>query len=101
MERLEHERTVYSRRLAQVEIRSPIEGIVVTGDLRRYESATVKVGQSLYEIAPLDRLVAEMAVPEEDLEQVADGALLSLWLDPVPYQMGRKRGAIAPAGRTA
>ncbi len=84
MERLEHERMVFTHRLEQVDIRSPIEGIVVTGDLRRYESATVKVGQSLYEIAPLNRLVAEMAVPEEDLEQVADGAELSLWLDAAP-----------------
>jgi RND family efflux transporter MFP subunit len=84
MERLEHELSVFMLRLEQVEIRSPIDGIVVTGDLRKYESATVKVGQTLYEIAPLDQLVAEIAVPEEDLEQVSEGAELSLWLDAAP-----------------
>jgi hypothetical protein len=83
MERLEHERAVLVRRLAQLEIRSPIAGIVVTGDLRRYEAATVKVGQSLYEIAPLDRLTAELSIPEEDLEQVFDGADVTIRLDAV------------------
>jgi RND family efflux transporter MFP subunit len=83
MERLQHERELLVRRLEQLEIRSPIAGIVVTGDLRRYESATVKVGQSLYEIAPLDRLTAEVAIPEEDLEQVFPGADVSIRLDAV------------------
>lgn len=83
MDRLEHECSVLSRRLEQLEIRSPIAGVVVVGDLRRYESATLKIGQSLFEIAPLDQLVAELAVPEEDLEQVTVGADVSVWLDAI------------------
>lgn len=84
MERLEHEREVLRRRLEQLEIRSPIAGIVVTGDLARYEAATLEVGQTLYEIAPLDRFTAELAVPEEDLEAVAQGAALTIRLDATP-----------------
>lgn len=84
MERLEHERDLLRRRLEQLEIRSPIAGIVVTGDLRRYEGATLKVGHQLYEIAPLDRLTAELAVPEEDLEQVAENSEAVIRLDAVP-----------------
>lgn len=83
MERLDHECAVIRRRLEQLEIRSPIAGVVVTGDLLSYESATLKVGQTLYEIAPLNRLRAELAVPEEDLEQVHDGAPVTIWLDAV------------------
>lgn len=84
MERLEHEREVLRRRLEQLEIRSPIAGVVVTGDLLRYEAATLEVGQTLYEIAPLDRFTAELAVPEEDLEAVAQGAAVAIWLDATP-----------------
>jgi RND family efflux transporter MFP subunit len=84
MDRLEHERDVFQRRLEQLDIRSPIDGIVVTGDLLSYESATLKIGQSLYEIAPLDRLSAELAVPEQDLEYVAKGAEIVIKLDAVP-----------------
>jgi multidrug resistance efflux pump len=83
MERLEHERDLLKRRLEQLEIRSPIAGIVVTGDLRRYEAATLKIGHDLYEIAPLDHLTAELAVPEEDLEQVAENAEAVIRLDAV------------------
>jgi len=80
-DRFEHERVAAMRRLKQVDICSPISGIVVSGDLKRHEGATVKLGQSLYEVAPLDRLIAELAVPEEDLELVVPGARLSLRLD--------------------
>jgi multidrug resistance efflux pump len=83
-ERFIHENNVLIRRLKQVEITSPISGIVVSGDLKRHEGATVKVGQSLYEVAPLDKLIAEIAIPEEDLELVAAGAPISLRLDAFP-----------------
>jgi biotin carboxyl carrier protein len=83
-ERYMHEKNVLTRRLKQVEITSPISGIVVSGDLKRHEGATVKVGQSLYEVAPLDKLIAEIAVPEEDLEVVTSGAPLTLRLDAFP-----------------
>jgi hypothetical protein len=83
MERLEHERDLLRRRLEQLEIRSPIAGIVVTGDLRRYEGATLKVGHSLYEIAPMDRLTAELAIAEEDLERVLENAEATIRLDAV------------------
>jgi biotin carboxyl carrier protein len=83
-ERFAHEKKVLTRRLKQVEITSPISGIVVSGDLKRHESATVKVGQSMYEVAPLEKLIAEIAVPEEDLELVVTGAPLTLRLDAFP-----------------
>jgi multidrug efflux pump subunit AcrA (membrane-fusion protein) len=99
MERLEHERELLRRRLEQLEIRSPIAGIVVIGDLRRYEAATLKVGQTLYEIAPLDRLTAELAVPEEDLEQVAENAEGVIRLDAVAGSAYEVRiGRIRPRG---
>lgn len=83
MERLEHEREVLQRKLEQLEIRSPIAGVVVSGDLRRYTAATLRVGQDLYEIAPLDQLTVEIAVAEEDLEQVAEQADVDVHLDAV------------------
>ncbi|HEY2410646.1 MAG TPA: efflux RND transporter periplasmic adaptor subunit [Pirellulaceae bacterium] len=83
-ERLAHEKKVLTRRLKQVEITSPISGILVSGDLKRHEGATVKVGQSMYEVAPLEKLIAEIAVPEEDLELVVTGAPVTLRLDAFP-----------------
>jgi RND family efflux transporter MFP subunit len=83
-QRLEHELAVLEERLKKLEIKSPIDGIVVSGDLRRNEGAAVKVGQSLFEIAPLESVVAEIAVPEEDLEGVSLRAPVTLRLDAAP-----------------
>jgi RND family efflux transporter MFP subunit len=83
-ERYLHEKKVLARRLQQVEIKSPISGIVVSGDLKRHEGATVKIGQSMYEVAPLEKLIAEIAIPEEDLELVTTGAPVTLRLDAFP-----------------
>ena len=83
-ERLQHEQAVWLRKQEQVEIRSPISGIVVSGDLKRNEGAAVKLGQSLYAVAPLAHLNAEFAIPEEDLELVSLDAKVSLRLDALP-----------------
>ncbi len=83
-ERYLQERAALTRRLQQVEISSPISGIVVSDDLKRHEGAAVKIGQSLYEVAPLEKLVAEVAIPEEELELVASGSPVTVRLDAFP-----------------
>ncbi|MBL8828338.1 MAG: efflux RND transporter periplasmic adaptor subunit, partial [Planctomycetaceae bacterium] len=55
MERLTQERDLIERRMQQLEIRAPIGGVIVSGDLRRHAGATVNVGHTLYEVAPLER----------------------------------------------
>ena len=53
IQRQEVKRQLLERRLANLEIKSPIDGIVVAGDLQRSEGVPVNVGQVLYEVAPL------------------------------------------------
>lgn len=72
------------RRLDQAVLRSPIDGLVVRGDLRRVEGTTVTVGQTLFEIAPPDSALAEVAIPEEDVALVRVGMPLTLRCDAFP-----------------
>jgi multidrug resistance efflux pump len=44
-------------------IRSPIDGVVLTGNLERSEGVPVSTGQKLFEVAPLDRMLMEIAIP--------------------------------------
>jgi len=60
-------------RIRQAEIRSPIDGTVVSGDLERQIGAPVKTGDVMFEVAPLASLRAELAVPERDIAEVAKG----------------------------
>jgi multidrug efflux pump subunit AcrA (membrane-fusion protein) len=71
-------------RFAHLEIKSPIDGIVVSGDLQRSEGVPVSVGQVLYEVAPLDRLTAELAIADEEISLVAEDMPVSLRFDAHP-----------------
>jgi multidrug efflux pump subunit AcrA (membrane-fusion protein) len=66
IERLKHQ-------LEQLTITSPIAGVIVRGELQRVEGAPLARGQNLFEIAPLSPLVAELAVPEEEVRLVKAG----------------------------
>ncbi|KPK86128.1 MAG: hypothetical protein AMJ81_01995 [Phycisphaerae bacterium SM23_33] len=56
--------------IEKARIVSKISGLVVTGDLRRQVGAPVKMGDVLFEVAPVDRLRAELAVPDNQIADV-------------------------------
>lgn len=60
-------------RQGNLDISSSIDGFVLKGDLEEAHGAPVKIGQSLFEIAPLSPLKLEVAVPEEDVAYVQPG----------------------------
>ena len=58
--------------------------MVLSGDLKRVEGMPVTIGQNLFEIAPLDEMVFEIAVPERDYAHVNIGRPLTIVLDTYP-----------------
>jgi multidrug efflux pump subunit AcrA (membrane-fusion protein) len=81
---LELEIRTLERRCENLEVKSPLDGVVVTGDLIRMQGAPLQVGQRLFEVAPLSALLAEIAVPQEEIGYVAVGMPVELALDAVP-----------------
>jgi hypothetical protein len=73
MERLALKTKLLEHRTERLDIRSPIDGIVISGDLKKAEGVPLTVGQSLFEIAPLERMIVEIAVPEADIAHIAEG----------------------------
>lgn len=67
-----------------LDLKSPIRGIVVSGDQKRVEGMPVTVGQALFEVAPLDRMVFELAIPEEEFAHVSAGQTAIVRLDAFP-----------------
>lgn len=84
VEQLQREIELYETRQEKLDIRSPIDGVIVTGDLERVAGAPLSVGQSLYEIACLDRLIAEVAVPEDVVAGVRRDMPVRVVLDAAP-----------------
>ena len=78
VQQLQRRRDLLQRRLGQLNITSPISGIVVTGDLRRSIGAPLETGQVLFEIAPLDRVLLEIEIPEREIGLVNEDSPVQL-----------------------
>lgn len=61
-----------THQIEKARIVPPISGILVTGDLKRQIGAPVKVGNVLFEVAPLKSLRAELSVPEDQIADVRE-----------------------------
>ncbi len=88
MERLDLKTRLLTDRAKHLEIKSPLAGIIVSGDLERAEGVPVSIGQTLFEVAPLQQMTLELAVPEDELAYVDVGAAVQIRLDAYP---GEKR----------
>lgn len=64
------ELSLVQQKLAVLDIRAPISGVVVAGDLRRAEGQPVRQGQVLFEVAPLDEMLVEIDVPDREFSRV-------------------------------
>ncbi len=93
MQRLELKQQLLRHRGENLEIRSPLEGIVISGDLEKVEGAPLKIGESLFEIAPLDRLLVEIAIEDREINYVREGAEVEVRLEAYPWR--KWRGQIA------
>lgn len=86
MERLSLTTKLLDHRTENLEIRSPIAGIVVSGELKRAEGVRLSMGQTLFEIAPLDRMIVEVEIPESELANVPSNTIASIRLEAFPNQ---------------
>ncbi len=84
LQRLGIQQRLLQHRLDNLAIRSPIDGVVVAGDLEKASGAPLTIGQSLFEIAPLDRMLCELSIPEEDVGRIAAGGVVRVRLEARP-----------------
>jgi multidrug resistance efflux pump len=71
-------------RAENLDIRCPIAGVVVRGDARRRENARLSMGDTLFEIAPLEKMVVDVFVQDEDVSYVRPGQEVKIRLDAFP-----------------
>ena len=85
-ERLKLQTNLLEYRRDNLEIRSPIAGVVVAGDLKHSEGTPVTKGQTLFEVAPLGETVVEIAIPEHEWASVRTGMPVTFELYALPGQ---------------
>jgi len=84
MRQLEHQIALLKNRQENLQINSPVNGVVISGDLQRVEGAPVTTGQTLLEVAPMDKVIVEVAVEESNIAYLCDAAATSVRLDAFP-----------------
>ncbi|MEQ8786461.1 MAG: efflux RND transporter periplasmic adaptor subunit [Pirellulaceae bacterium] len=89
MQRVELRRRLLEHRSENLEIRSPLPGMVISGELDRSEGAPLAVGEVMFEIAPLDAMVLEVGVPESEIAYVEQGMQVEIILDAYPRHSWR------------
>lgn len=71
--RLEKQIDLLKEREQHLVLTSPIDGIVLAGDMMRIQGSPVNKGQVLFEVAPLNKMIVELGVNEEDIGYVERG----------------------------
>lgn len=78
MDKLDAALEVLRQRRERIELHSPIDGVLLAGDLKRNTGSPLRTGQALFEIAPLDTLLAEIQIPDHAIAHVRAGMPVAL-----------------------
>ena len=81
LRRLENQESLLQFKESNLQMSSPIEGIVLSGSIDRRENYPVTKGQVLYEVAPLDHLRIEVAMPADEVMHVKQGDSVEVFVD--------------------
>ena len=82
-QQLTRQHDLLSDRLGRLEVTSPIDGIVVSGDLDKYVGSPLERGQTLIEVAPMDRMIIEVEIPEHEIAYVTTNSDTRVKLDAI------------------
>tara|TARA_R110002096_G_scaffold26518_10_gene81787 strand:- start:10512 stop:12380 length:1869 start_codon:yes stop_codon:yes gene_type:complete len=81
-----------------LEVLAPIDGMVLSGDLKQSEGVPVSKGQQLFEIAKIDQLRVEIGVPDSEVSHIRTGMKVNLRLDSqVQSHLETEVDSISPA----
>lgn len=75
------ELALVQRKISLLEVKTPLAGIVLSGDLRRDEGRPVQQGQVLFEVAPLEEMIVEVEVPDHEISRVRVGMPVTFRLE--------------------
>ncbi len=81
VEELDAQIDVLRYRTEHLEVKAPVDGVVLSGLLEKGQAAPVGTGEVLYEIGPLGELRVEIEVPASEVANVAAGQTVKIWIN--------------------
>lgn len=86
VQRLSLDMELLNTQLKDLSIIAPIEGLVISENIDRRQGSLLKKGEILFELAPLQKMFAELAIPAEDISYIEEGAPIVIQLDALPKE---------------
>ncbi len=86
MNRLAAQTQMLNNRIKDLEVRSPIDGVIVSGDMDKVQGAPLEMGQNLFEVAPLETMVAEIGIPEAEIHYIQFEDSVTLKINSFPFE---------------
>jgi RND family efflux transporter MFP subunit len=86
LEQAEAELALAEEKLARTQLKAPLAGIVVSGDLSQSLGAPIERGEVLFEVAPLDAYRIMLQIDERDIAHVQPGQRGELALSGLPHE---------------
>lgn len=80
-EQIDRKLELLSNRLGQLEVVSPIDGVVVSGDLEKRVGSPMDRGEAVVEIAAMHPLRLELEIPDHDIQMTGVSHALSARLN--------------------
>lgn len=88
-------------RVENAQLRSPIDGIVVTPDLQNLSGQRLIAGASFAQVLDLSSAIVQVAIPERDLVLMKPGENVAIKLDSYPQRTFRGRiSVISPEAKS-
>ena len=83
-QRLVQQLSMLQEKQKHLTLSSPIDGIILTGDMKRIEGSPVGRGQTLFEVSPLKAMIVELGVREDHISFVDPGMEVTVRFDAFP-----------------
>lgn len=64
---------ILDRRIEQAQLRAPIDGVVVSGDLRKRAGSVTSLGEPLLTVAPAGKWTLQLSVNESSVDEITTG----------------------------
>ncbi len=84
LSQVQAETRLLNEKLERIQLRAPLAGIIISGDLSRALGAPVERGEVLFEVAPLDEYRLVLNIEESRVAHVAPGQTGTLTLTALP-----------------
>ncbi len=100
IEALQAERDLVQYQSENLQIRAPMEGIILSGDLDQSEGVPVQRGQRLFDISPVETFVVRLAIPAAEVHHINPGMPVSIRLEAeASFRRSGTLSKIEPASR--